>query len=148
MKKTRIYCAFTGLGKTYFCQHNTGWIDLDEEPYVRSGANPSAMAIACECYTKYGYRIVTCATPYVLYGLSTISDKYEIILILPSVEMKEELLQRVESRGDIEWATSLRDRFYDIFYEQVCQLPYRKIYAQSGQYAGEIIEQLEQENLD
>ena len=60
------------------------------------------MALACDCYTKYGYNIVTCATPYVLYGLSVVSNKYDIILILPSENMKEEILQRVESRGDIE----------------------------------------------
>lgn len=148
MNKPRIYCIFTGLGKTYFCKNHLGWADIDEEPFVRGGIEPGIMAIACDCYTKYGYKIVTCATPYVLYGLSVVSNKYDIILILPSENMKEEILQRVESRGDTEWAMSLRKKYYDIFYERLNSTFYRKVYAQPGQYAGEIIEQLEQENLD
>ena len=46
--------------------------------------------------------IVTNATPYVFSGLKNYLDQYELIIILPPPEMKEELSQRVYDRGDLE----------------------------------------------
>lgn len=76
-------------------------------------------------------------------------DKYDLVIILPPPEMKEELLQRIYDRGDTEWYPYLKS-IYDNFYEQTVHYPVegRKIWLKPGQYAGEIIEKLEQENLD
>ena len=149
MKKTRIYCAFTGTGKTYFCQHHAGWADIDEETAVKIQAPPELVEFAISNYIRYGYKIVTNATPYVFSGLMKHIDKYDLVIILPPSEMKEELLQRVYDRGDTEWYPYLRS-IYDDFYTSTINYPVegRKIWLKPGQYAGEIIEQLEQENLD
>ena len=57
------------------------------------------MAFFFDRYNHYGYKIMTCATPYVLHSLAA-SKQFEIIIILPSTEMKQEILDRIKERGD------------------------------------------------
>ena len=149
MSKTRIYCAFTGTGKTYFCQHHAGWADIDEETAVKIRANPDLVEFTISNYIRYGYRIITNATPYVMTGLKKHLEKYELIIILPPPEMKEELLQRVKDRGDIEWYPYL-SRIYDDFYQATINfdIPGQRIWLKPGQYLEDIIKQLEPESLD
>lgn len=147
-KKQRIYCAFTGTGKTYFCQHHAGWADIDEETAVKIHANPELVAFTISNYIKYGYRIITNATPYVLSGLANHLEEFELVIILPVPEMKEELLQRILNRGDTEWYPYLKS-IYDNFYENTVNfdIPGQRVWIHPGQYLEEIIEQLEKENL-
>lgn len=139
MSKIKIYCAFTGTGKTYFCQHHNGWVDIDEEPFVRLGLQAQSMMMFFDRYTHYGYKIMTCATPYVLHSLAA-SKQFEIIIILPSAEMKQEILDRIKERGDATWAEQLT-KLYDNFYTYVDKYPYalKKIYLQPGQYISDVI---------
>ena len=146
--KHKIYCAFTGTGKTYFCQHHAGWADIDEETAVKINANPALVEFAISNYIHYGYRIVTNATPYVFSGLRPHLDKYELVIILPPPEMKEELLQRVFDRGDVEWYPYLKS-IYDNFYQATInfEIEGKRIWLKPGQYLEDIIKQ-EEKNLD
>lgn len=146
--KTRIYCAFTGTGKTYFCQHHAGWADIDEETAVKIRANPDLIGFTIDNYVRYGYRIITNATPYVFSGLISRLDKYELVIVLPPPEMKEELLQRVWNRGDTEWYPYLKN-IYDNFYQATIdfKIEGKRVWLKPGQYLEDIIKQ-EEENLD
>ena len=57
-QKIKIYCVFAGLGKTYFCQHNLGWAEIEEESYNKLRLYPSAMIMQMKCFHKYGYNFI------------------------------------------------------------------------------------------
>ena len=83
------------------------------------------------------------------YSLKDNLDKYEVIIVLPPKEMKEEILQRVYNRGDTEWYPYLK-QIYDTFYQNTISFPINatKIWLKPGQYIEDIIKEIEEENLD
>ena len=138
-QKIKIYCVFTGLGKTYFCQHNLGWAEIEEESYTRLRIMPNAPVLAMQCYHKYGYKLLTNASPYILKGILKEQYKFDVVLILPDKTMKQEILDRVKARGDFEWAVMLND-LYDYMYDYAKNFKdARIIYAQPGEYLTDIM---------
>lgn len=141
--KIKIYCAFTGLGKTYYCQHNLGWIDIDEEAFIKTRNPEAAMIQAFYAYHNYGYKILTNGTPYVLESLYHHRDEFEVILMIPSPNMKEEILQRIRDRGSIEWANML-PKYYDNMYKYAYFYPCETKYMlRSGQYVSDVLKMLD-----
>ena len=105
-KKIKVIACFSGTGKTYFCQHNPGWADIDEEPFVRSSYAEEPFFHSIWCYRKYGYKILTCASPFTLYMLDR--KEFDVTLILPSPTMKDEIIDRVlNQRQDTDWGNQL-----------------------------------------
>ena len=137
MNKTPIFCVYNALGKTYFCQHHLKWADIDEEFFHITRAPNLLIALQYRLYTIYGYHIVTNASPYVMQSLAN-NEEFEPILILPSEEMKEEIIQRIRDRGDDDWANYLNE-IYDDHLGKVLQTPYKKIFLTSGQYLEDVL---------
>ena len=53
--------------------------------------------------------------------------------------MKQEILDRIQNRGDLEWAKMLKD-LYDYMYDYACSYQgARIIYAQPGEYLTDIM---------
>lgn len=147
-QKIKVYCVFAGLGKTYFCQHNPGWVEIEEESYVRLNARSDALILALKCYHKYGYALLTNATPYVIRGLMADRDNFDITIIVPPKGAKETILQRIRDRGDDEWANMLKE-LYDYMYDYARSCPYAKIiYAQEGEYLTDVMNRLVEEEFE
>lgn len=64
--KLEIYFVHTCLGKTYFCQHNTGWFDLDISMLL-GGMSAKTCINIIEKYSQYGYKFLVSATRRMIY---------------------------------------------------------------------------------
>ena len=101
------------------------------------------MIQAFYAYHSYGYKILTNGTPYVLESLFHHRDAFEVILMIPSPDMKEEILQRIRDRGSIEWADML-PKYYDNMYKYAYYYPCETKYMlRSGQYVSDVLKMLD-----
>ena len=141
IKKPDIYLAFTGLGKTTYCKTHVGWIDLDEEFFLRT-KTISFMPIAVKCYFQYGYKILSNAS---LKTILALRGECNLTIILPenTPEAKEFILNNVANRGyGKKYANWLKD-FYDQCYKSVLMIlkPEDKvIYLKAGEYISKYLD--------
>ncbi len=142
----RLFLAFTGTGKTDFCKEHPDWLDMDVVKYKQ------------DLYT-----VVDAQGKWVISGkkvLSNVSldvlkefDKQGILinLIMPSPEMKDEIIERVRIRDgeDSYWYNFLKDN-YDRLYNEVVTYPNINsiTYLKPGQYVKDVIYNINGRKVD
>ena len=151
--KPTIYLAQSGLGKTYFCQHNAGWLDLDPYPILNCGLSDED---AKKCFLSlidinlyWGYKIIINANSWTL-NLLLRSKQYQLILFYACHEMKDEICERIKQRA-IErhnpadkWAQQC-DKMFDTYIETLDAFsnPYlTKIQINPGEYVSDYLNKI------
>ena len=94
---TKIYIASCGTGKTWFCQHNAGWIDLDSYLLKYVSNDMQFLIKAIKYYRYWGYNILTNAS-----AVKALLEAGIHIdgIIIPSPQMNDEILNRLKQRQD------------------------------------------------
>ena len=97
-----IYLAQSGLGKTYFCQHNAGWMDLDPYPLqicgLANGEIKRCFLTLVDTNVYWGYKLLINASAWTVLTLLE-TNRYNLVLFYASHEMKEEICERVMNRA-------------------------------------------------
>ena len=139
-----VYLAFTGLGKTHYCQTHPGWMELDEEFFIRTQVM-NLLYTAVRCYTQYGYNILSNASSRVIDQLRLHCD---LTIILPenTPEAKEFILNNIKNRnyGDKVYKKWIQEN-YDLVYEcatRALKPTDNVIYVPAGKYLEEILDDL------
>ena len=147
---SKVYIAFFGCGKTTFCKKHVNWVDLDISFYVPF-RDQKALHNLLYFYLKWDYNLLLCSSPSGNRILQTYlslpenswqKQTFPINVILPSPEMKDEILQRVMNRSgaigsEINFITST----YDTTWQALDTMPFdTKVYLKPGQYVSDIID--------
>lgn len=137
--KPTIYCVQSGIGKTYFCQHNPGWVDIDTEFLWRNRIfSAQTLTAFIDSYIRSGYKILLSGDPSNLHTIVPL-NRYNIILIRATQDMKDELLARVKSRPESQqWAREY-DFMYNGWMQDFDQWQIKQIYIKPGQYLSDIL---------
>lgn len=137
---SKIIVAVSGTGKTYFVKHNLNWVDFDGYYFDYLIHSKEGEKKITEYIEWCDYNIITGSRRLTRY--KKLKDKIAYV-ILPSEEMRVEILKRVVDRDTIDlnyWAS-----FYIQNYEKVIQdykdLPFPKIYLKPGQYVSDVIDE-------
>lgn len=150
---SKQYIAFFGLGKTTWCKSHLNWVDLDISFYnmfldgktlqkvlyyfmnwdynlLIGGASPSAVDIILKYkYTKFPWQF------------NKELDTFKINIILPSREMKQEIIERLQARGraeEVGWIINEYDRNWEVLDNAKFDT---KVYLKPGQYLSDIIDE-------
>jgi len=150
---SKQYIVFTGVGKTTFCKSHLNWVDLDVGWY-----NPikdrDAVSNMLYFYPRWDYNILIAGTSEVLEFIkfhqnNTILNRFfrpnyvpiKINIIIPSKDMKEEMLARIAGRGcerDTNYLTSVYDKNWQALDNAKFDT---KVYLKPGQYLSDIIDE-------
>ena len=139
----KIYFAFSNTGKTYFCKHNPGWIDLDWYVFSKAINSKELLIEAVKYYKYYGFNI------FISYSGQYLTLKSAGInidgIILPTVDLKEEYINRVQERSRTLHNTQdgfaqVYPQYFDSEQRTIQGIPGNKIYLKSGQYISDILD--------
>lgn len=148
---SKQYIVFTGCGKTYFCKHNLNWVDLDIG-WWDTFKDANAASNLFYFYPRWDYNVLIAGTlevtKFIAYHkantLNLLRPNFvplKVNIILPGYDMKEEIRQRIESRGcpgDVRYLMGVYDRNY----QAVDSMPFdTKVYLKPGQYLSDIIDE-------
>lgn len=152
----KIISAFPGIGKTTLVQTNKNYIDLESSDYKwldidkvlsieeRKGTAKTINSDFPENYIKkiieltdMGFNVLISSHKEVRKALQAQGIEYTIIL--PSLDMKEEMINRYLSRGNQESFVNLLKTNYEKFVEDLSMDPNEKIILKSGQYLSDLI---------
>ena len=152
----KIISAFPGIGKTTLVQTNKNYVDLESSDYKwvdidktlsieeRKGTaktiNPDFPANYIKKIielTDMGFNVLISSHKEVREALQSRSIKYTIVL--PSLDMKEEMINRYLSRGNQESFVNLLKTNYEKFVEDLSMDPNEKIVLKSGQYLSDLV---------
>ena len=152
----KIISAFPGIGKTTLVQTNKNYIDLESSDYKwididktlsieeRKGTAKTINPNFPENYikkivelTSMGYNVLISSHKEVREALQSRSIKYTIVL--PSLDMKEEMINRYLSRGNQESFINLLKTNYEKFVEDLSMDPNEKVVLKSGQYLSDLV---------
>lgn len=138
----KIIAAPSGTGKTYFVKHTLNWIDLDSyvfEGFINSIKGREKIA---ELLNWFDYNIITNNVS----ALKNPDVKNNVAyVILPSDEMKIEILERVSKRDldnkeSTDWSILYKND-YEKLIMRFKYLPFPKIYLKPGQYVSDVIDE-------
>lgn len=152
----KIISAFPGIGKTTLVQTNKNCIDLESSDYKwldidktlpieeRKGTaktiNPDFPAnYIKKIYelTSMGFNVLISSHKEVREALQAQGIKYTIVL--PSLDMKEEMINRYLSRGNQKNFVNLLKSNYEKFVEDLAMDPNEKIVLKHGQYLSDVV---------
>ena len=152
----RIISAFPGIGKTTLVQINKNYIDLESSDYKwldidktlpieeRKGTAktmnpnfPSNYIKKINELTNMGFNVLISSHKEVRKSLQAQGIKYTIVL--PSLDMKEEMINRYLSRGNQENFVNLLKTNYEKFVEDLMMDPNEKIVLKHGQYLSDVV---------
>lgn len=152
----KIISAFPGIGKTTLVQTNKNYIDLESSDYKwldidkslsieeRKGTAKTINPYFPENYIKkiigltdMGFNVLISSHKEVREALQAQGIEYTIIL--PSLDMKEEMISRYLSRGNQESFVNLLKTNYEKFVEDLSIDPNEKIILKSGQYLSDLV---------
>lgn len=132
-EKGKVILAFSGCGKTYFCKHNVNWIDI--EYYVFSSFYHSKLFENLSTLTDWYKYNVFLNTP--IYLKDVVID----YIILPSIDMRDEIIARLSERDEnLFWPEKLK-RCWASIWASFNNLTYPKIYLKPGQYVSDVIDE-------
>lgn len=135
-----IWAAFNGCGKSTFCRKYYDWLEFDEAIYTNS-SDLSTFCRTAIWQAMQGYSILVSANMQLLSEFKKLNC--DIILILPSKEMKAEILSRIMQRGESAfagWAADLA-RTYEEKLDELEQsgLYDRIVFLKPGEYVEDAI---------
>lgn len=152
----KIISAFPGIGKTTLVQINKNYIDLESSDYKwididktlpieeRKGTAKTINPYFPENYIKkiieltdMGFNVLISSHKEVREALQAQGIEYTIIL--PSLDMKEEMINRYLSRGNQESFVNLLKTNYEKFVGDLSIDPNEKIILKSGQYLSDLV---------
>lgn len=117
----KLILAFTGCGKSTYCRENAGWIDLDLG-YHEFENSDELLVKLCAHFLKDGWKVLTPVSRSIMELLR--QNGMWINVILPSSDMKAEILDRIRKRdGHTAWVT-LVEKEYDKIYNEIKDYPY------------------------
>lgn len=152
----KVISAFPGIGKTTLVQTNKNYIDLESSDYKwvdidktlsieeRKGIAKTINPDFPENYIKkiteltdMGFNVLISSHKEVREALQAQSIEYTIVL--PSLDMKEEMTNRYLSRGNQESFVNLLKTNYEKFVEDLSMDPNDKIVLKHGEYLSDIV---------
>ena len=150
---SKQYIVFTGVGKTTWCKSHLNWVDLDVGWYDPV-KDRNAVGNMFYFYPRWGYNCLIAGTAEVLEFIK-FHQKNELVnrvfrpnfvplsinIILPSKEMKAEILDRIASRGcaqDLRYLTQVYDKNWEALDAANFDT---KVYLKPGQYLSDIIDE-------
>lgn len=152
----KIISAFPGIGKTTLVQTNKNYIDLESSDYKwldidkelsieeRKGTAKTINPDFPENYirkiielTDMGLNVLISSHKEVREALQAQSIEYTIVL--PSLDMKEEMISRYVNRGNQENFVNLLRTNYEKFVEDLSMDSNEKIVLKSGQYLSDLV---------
>lgn len=152
----KIISAFPGIGKTTLVQTNKNyidlessdykWIDIDKELSIeeRKGTAKTINPDFPENYIKkiieltdMGFNVLISSHKEVREALQARGIKYTIVL--PSLDMKEEIINRYLSRGNQESFVNLLKTNYEKFVEDLSMDSNEKVVLKLGQYLSDLV---------
>lgn len=134
----KVVLAFSGLGKTYFCKHNLGWVDLENGPFWKNQI-AHLYPDFIEQYETSGFDIMLNCFPYIIEALKPSIE--HLTVYLPAENMKSEIIERVRERG-VEGYTEALVTYYDQWYADILAAlrPTDTIvFVESGKYLSDYI---------
>lgn len=152
----KIISAFPGIGKTTLVQINKNYIDLESSDYKwididktlpieeRKGTAKTINPDFPNNYIKkiieltdMGFNVLISSHKEVREALQARGIKYTIVL--PSLDMKEEMINRYLSRGNQESFVNLLKTNYEKFVEDLSMDSNEKVVLKSGQYLSDLV---------
>lgn len=152
----KIISAFPGIGKTTLVQINKNYIDLESSDYKwididktlpieeRKGTAktinpdfPNNYIKKINELTGMGFNVLISSHKEVREALQAQGIEYTIIL--PSLDMKEEMISRYLSRGNQESFVNLLKTNYEKFVGDLSIDTNEKIILKSGQYLSDLV---------
>lgn len=152
----KVISAFPGIGKTTLVQTNKNYIDLESSDYKwvdidktlsieeRKGTAKTINPDFPENYiqkiielTDMGFNALISSHKEVREALQAQGIEYTIVL--PSLDMKEEMINRYLSRGNQESFVNLLKANYEKFIEDLSMDPNDKIVLKHGEYLSDIV---------
>lgn len=152
----KIISAFPGIGKTTLVQINKNYIDLESSDYKwididktlpieeRKGTAktinpdfPNNYIKKINELTGMGFNVLISSHKEVREALQAQGIKYTIIL--PSLDMKDEMISRYLSRGNQESFVNLLKTNYEKFVGDLSIDTNEKIILKSGQYLSDLV---------
>lgn len=152
----KVISAFPGIGKTTLVQTNKNYIDLESSDYKwvdidrtlsieeRKGTAKTINPDFPENYIKkiteltdMGFNVLISSHKEVREALQAQGIEYTIVL--PSLDMKEEMINRYLSRGNQESFVNLLKANYEKFIEDLSMDPNDKIVLKHGEYLSDIV---------
>ena len=152
----KIISAFPGIGKTTLVQINKNYIDLESSDYKwldidkslsieeRKGTAKTINPDFPENYIKkiieltdMRFNVLISSHKEVREALQARGIKYTIVL--PSLDMKEEMINRYLSRCNQESFVNLLKTNYEKFVEDLSMDPNEKVVLKSGQYLSDLV---------
>lgn len=152
----KIISAFPGIGKTTLVQTNKNYIDLESSDYKwidinktlsieeRKGTAKTINPDFPENYIKkimeltdMGFNVLISSHKEVREALQAQGIEYTIVL--PSLDMKEEMISRYLSRGNQESFVNLLKTNYEKFVGDLSIDPNEKVVLESGQYLSDLV---------
>lgn len=152
----KVISAFPGIGKTTLVQTNKNYIDLESSDYKwldidktlpieeRKGTAktinpdfPNNYIKKISELTDMGFNVLILSHKEVREALQAQGIKYTIVL--PSLDMKEEMINRYLSRGNQENFVNLLKTNYEKFVEDLAMDPSEKIVLKHGEYLSDIV---------
>lgn len=152
----KIISVFPGIGKTTLVQINKNYIDLESSDYKwididktlpieeRKGTAktinpdfPNNYIKKINELTSMGFNVLISSHKEVREALQAQGIEYTIIL--PSLDMKEEMISRYLSRGNQESFVNLLKTNYEKFVGDLSIDPNEKIILKSGQYLSDLV---------
>ena len=152
----KIISAFPGIGKTTLVQTNKNYVDLESSDYKwididktlsieeRKGTaktiNPDFPANYIQKIielTDMGFNVLISSHKEVREALQARGIKYTIVL--PSLDMKEEMINRYINRGNQESFVNLLKTNYEKFVEDLSMDSNEKVVLKSEQYLSDLV---------
>lgn len=152
----KIISAFPGIGKTTLVQTNKNYVDLESSDYKwididktlsieeRKGTAKTINPDFPENYIKkimeltdIGFNVLISSHKEVREALQAQGIKYTIVL--SSLDMKEEMINRYLNRGNQESFVNLLKTNYEKFVEDLSMDSNEKVVLKSGQYLSDLV---------
>lgn len=152
----KIISAFPGIGKTTLVQTNKNYIDLESSDYKwididktlpieeRKGTAKTISPDFPGNYIKkiieltdMGFNVLISSHKEVREALQAQGVKYTIVL--PSLDMKEEMINRYLGRGNQENFVNPLKANYEKFVEDLAMDPNEKIVLKHGQHLSDVV---------
>ena len=147
---SKQYIVFSAIGKTTWCKSHLNWVDIDIGWY-NPVTDTHAVSNMLYFYPRWDYNILIAGTAEALQMIIAHQHNFKNLLrpnyiplkiniILPSKEMKDEMIARIAGRGcagDTKYLTSVYDKNWTALDQAKFDT---KVYLKPGQYLSDILD--------